>query len=214
MKKIMMIKYGFIRWAEEDFSDDGNRFQCYRVGNRVRVSKLVADGEVYIDGRIDGIKLPYEVYSELPHYKAVSKLNGVALSTLTDNDLIELYDACIAYEQEYLHAEKHIVMPTIEELKEQCKKVQEKATRNFVEVEELISKNLTALALTLREYEWTTIKRYLIELQSQIRRYEPENYARVIYGTSRSLAFCKPTCQELKDSWYYTQLVEMVKRVV
>lgn len=214
MKRIMMNKYGFVRWADQDFSDDGNRFQCYKVGNRVRVTKLVADGEVYIDGSIDGIILPYEVYSQLPHYRAVSKLNGVALSTLTEDDLTELYEACVAYEQEYTHAEKHIVMPSIEELEEQCARVQEKATRNFVEVEALISKNLTALACTLREYEWTTIKRYLVELQSQIRRYEPEKYARVLYGTSRSIAFCKPDCQELKDSWYYTSLVEMVNRVV
>ena len=53
MKKIMMNKYGFVRWPEEDFSDDGNRFYCYKVGNRVRVSKLVSDGVAYISARVD-----------------------------------------------------------------------------------------------------------------------------------------------------------------
>ena len=39
-----MTKYGFKRWKDGDFSDDGNRFTCYRVGKRVSVSKLVSDG--------------------------------------------------------------------------------------------------------------------------------------------------------------------------
>jgi hypothetical protein len=212
MKKIMMVKYGFVRTPSEDFIDDSSRFTCYKVG-RVRVSKHISEGEVYIDARIDGTKLPYEVYSSLPHYKALSRLNGVSLSTLSDDDLRALYEACEAYECEYTHAENHIVMPSLEELEEQCKLVQEKAIRNFTEVEQLISKNLTALAVTLREYEWTTIKRYLIELQNLIRRYDPEKYPKTLYGTSRSIAFCKPDCQELKDSWYYTSLVEMVNRV-
>ena len=53
MQRINLTKYGFIRDREEDFSDDGNRFQGYRVGKRVRVSKLVADGDAYISATIN-----------------------------------------------------------------------------------------------------------------------------------------------------------------
>ena len=73
MKKIMMTNYGFVRWPEEDFTDDSTRFTCYRVGKRVRVSKCTYNGEAYISARIDGAKLPYEVYSKLPHYSPLNK---------------------------------------------------------------------------------------------------------------------------------------------
>ena len=62
MERITMTKYGFIRSKEDDFSDDGNRFTCYRVG-KVRISKLVSDGEAYIDAYIDSGMLPYDIYS-------------------------------------------------------------------------------------------------------------------------------------------------------
>ena len=116
MKRINLVKYGFVRNQEEDFSDDGNRFQCYKVGKRVRVSKLVADGEVYISARIDGNKLDYAEYSVLPHYKSLDVLNGVSISTIEESDLIELYSNCLEYEKEYEETEKNSVFPTREEL--------------------------------------------------------------------------------------------------
>ena len=68
MKKVMLAKFGFVRWPEEDFSDDGNYFSCYRAGKAVRVSKLVADGQVYlsIDSSCGKGTVPYEVYIALP----------------------------------------------------------------------------------------------------------------------------------------------------
>ena len=107
MKRINLVKYGFVRWPEGDFSDDGSHFQTYKVG-RVRVTKHVSDGQAYIDGDINDGKLPYEVYSNLPHYKATGKLNGVSIATLAEDDLQELYEACQAYEVEYTNAENSI----------------------------------------------------------------------------------------------------------
>ena len=94
MKKIMMTKYGFVRWPERDFSDDSTRFTVYRVGERVEVSKTTYKGEAFIDGSIDGTKLPWEVYSKLPHYSAIGKLNGVSIDSLIDQDLFDLCEAC------------------------------------------------------------------------------------------------------------------------
>ena len=79
MTRINLVKYGFVRDAAEDFSDDGSRFQAYRVG-RVQVTKCVSDGEAYIDGDIDRGALPWDVYSKLPHYSAIHKLNGVTIA--------------------------------------------------------------------------------------------------------------------------------------
>jgi hypothetical protein len=95
MKRILMKEYGFVRWPEEDFSDDGNRFYCFKVGERVRVSKLVAQGTVFISARIDDIRLPFEIYSKLPHYRALDKLNGVSLESLQSSDLKQLYEDCL-----------------------------------------------------------------------------------------------------------------------
>ena len=99
MKKINLTKYGFIRTPEEDFSDDGNRFTCYKVG-KVRVSKLVDRGDVYIDADMDDCRLHYEEYSTLPHCKSLNALNGISLGNITEEDLIKLYNDCIEYEKE------------------------------------------------------------------------------------------------------------------
>lgn len=215
MTRVNMAKYGFVRCPAEDFSDDGNRFQVYKVGTRVRVTKLVADGEAYIDGTIQGTKLPYEVYSKLPHYSAVGKLNGVSLAGLTDKDLQDLYEDCLKYEAEYNMAENTIVMPTLEEIKEQCARVQAKAMQELTESETAIGLHIMALARNLREWEWTEIRKYLLALENRIKTFDPEKYPQNILGKSHSIAFCRPDCSDLKDSWYYVGLrekLELVKR--
>lgn len=213
MKKIMMTKYGFVRWPEEDFSDDGNRFVAYRVGERVRVTKCTYNGQAYIDGTIHGTKLPYEAYSALPHYSAISKLNGVSIESLTDQDLFDLCEACLMYEKEYTEAENAIEMPTLEEIKEQCIRIQAKRMAELAEVEALLSAKAVKLAMLLSEYRWKDLRHYLLSISGQVTALNPEIYAPTILGTSRSIGFCKPDCYELRDNWYYTQLVELLKSV-
>jgi hypothetical protein len=213
MKKIMMSKYGFVRWPEEDFTDDGSRFLAYRVGERVRVTKCTYNGEAYIDGSIHGTKLPYEVYSKLPHYSAIGKLNGVLIESLTDRDMIDLYEACLAYEQEYVEAENNIHMPTLEEIKKQCLEVQLKRTAELVDIKHKLANKAVDLALTLSEWRWKDIRGYLKSIESQFNSFNPDVYAPKILDTNRSIGFCKPDCTELKDSWYYTQLIELINSV-
>ena len=213
MTKIIMTKYGFLRWKEEDFSDDGNRFTCYKVGNCVRVSKLVKDGEVYISARIDGIKLPYDVYSQLPHYKALDALNGVSLSGLTDGDLYNLYEDCVAYEQEYKNAENNIVLPTLDEIKEQCRRVQRVAIDELAKIEQLLQLKVALLALKLTDYKWAKIREYLKSLTNRISNFDPDTYAPRLVGNYRSIDFCKSTCSDLRPSFYYRELLEIIDSV-
>lgn len=213
MKKIMMTNYGFIRWPEEDFSDDGTRFTAYKVGERVRVTKATYRGEAFIDADIHGTKLPYEVYSKLPHYSALGKLNGVSIASLTDQDLFDLCEACLYYEKEYTEAENNIQMPTLEEIKKRCLEIQVKRTTELVDVKMLLNEKATDLALLLSEWRWKDVKRYLESLAGQITSFNPELYAPNIFNSSRSIGFCKPDCAELKDSWYYTQLIELINSV-
>lgn len=106
MKRINLAKYGFVRTPEEDFSDDGTRFTTYTVGD-VRVTKAKYEDMSFICGSSIKYTLKYDVYSKLPHFDAIGKLNGVKTESLTEKDLIDLYDACVAYSKEYDDAVKN-----------------------------------------------------------------------------------------------------------
>jgi hypothetical protein len=211
MERINMKKYGFVRWPEEDFSDDGNRFTCYRAGEKVRISKLNSAGQVYISARIDGTKLPYEVYSKLPHYKSLDKLNGVSLAGLTDNDLLELYYNCLDYEMEYTEAENTIVMPSLEEIKRQCRKVQVQRMNEFAHATKLVSESILLLAEKLGQYDWKTLKENLNILRERALNFNIDSYAASLVGNSRSIAFCKGDCYELRPMWTYESILNMVE---
>jgi hypothetical protein len=211
MTKINMTKYGFIRWPEEDFTDDGSRFTCYRVGERVRVSKTTYQGEVFISARIDGRKLPYEVYSSLEHYKALDKLNGVRITSLTDQDLNELYDVCIAYEKEYNEAESSIAMPSLEEIKECATRLQERQLREVEEATSLVGKHIILLASKLTDYGWKELRGHLVSLKSKAENFDIDRYTEGIYDTRMSIDFCKPDSSYMKDSYDYTAIIKTVR---
>ena len=118
MKRINLVKYGFVRSPEDDFSDDGNHFTCYTAG-RVRVSKLVDDGEAYLSGRIEDGVLTYDEYSKLPSNNDVAwKYNGVSVSSLTEDDLRNFYQLCITYSNEYTDLEAQSQILSVEEAEE------------------------------------------------------------------------------------------------
>lgn len=212
MTRINMTKYGFVRWPEEDFSDDGNRFTCYKVGKRVRVSKLVYRGEAYIAARIDGSKLPYEVYSKLPHYRDLDALNGVSTDALTDEDLFGLVEACMLYEKEYTEAENSIAMPSLEEIRKQCIAVQAKRNRELIDINKAFGRSVVAIASKLTEWEWRTVKEYIQYIEAKINTFDPDKYSHTIFNTSRSINFCKPDCSELQDSYYYKWIMERINK--
>ena len=213
MKKIMMAKYGFIRCPEDDFSDDGNRFQAYKVG-RVRVTKLVSDGEAYIDGDINDGKLPYEVYSKLPHYALCGKLNGVPAAALTDEDLQELYESCQAYDKEYTDAENFIKYPTLDEIKAQCELIQAKRLLELNKVEQLMGAHTVEAAVKLSAYEWKCLQEYLKNLMGKVKQYNPDTYPQSIFGQAYSFNFVRPNNSDLTDCFYYEQIIELFNKKV
>lgn len=211
MTRINLVKYGFIRFPEEDFSDDGNRFQAYRVG-RVRVTKLVSDGEAYIDGSINDGKLPYEVYSKLPHYSAVGRLNGVSVASLTEDDIQKLYEDCQAYGVEYTNAENSIEYPTLEEITQQCQLIHAKRLAELGIVEDLMRDHGLEAAIKFSAYEWKTLQEYLKSLISRAQQSNADTYPQSILGQSYSFNFVKTTNNDLKDCFYYTYIVDMFKK--
>ena len=210
MTRINLVKYGFIRTPDGDFSDDGSRFQAYQVG-RVQITKCVADGEAYIDGAIPEGKLPWETYSKLPHYPAIHKLNGVFASTLTEDDIQELYEACQAYEVEYTKAENSIVYPTLEEIRDKAVKLTAKSLLELSKIEQLLSKYALEAATKFSPYEWKQVQEYVKHLMADVKKFNPETYPQTILGQQFSFTFVKPD-YEMNASYWFKYLKELFEK--
>ena len=214
MKKIVMTKYGFIRNEREDFSDDGNRFQGWATSpnSRLRISKHVSDGHVYLSCDMNGCKLSYEEYSKLPHYqKSGWEYNGVSIESLTDQDMIDFYNACVAYEQEYIEAESKVVFPTIAEIRNQCFIINKIRQQEIKEVEELLQKaSLNLFLKGTSDYELRSIRDYYKNLTNRF--YNLDTYPQSIQHSNYGRNFVKDTNPDIKPNWYYKQLVEILEK--
>ena len=205
MTRLNLCKYGFIRWPEEDFSDDGNRFTCYLAGKKVRVSKLISQGQVYlsIDSGIG--ELPYEVYKNLPHYHdAEWKWNGVSLAGLTDEDIKDFYTACVEFEREYEELEAEFKFPTSEEITTRAAEVRALRAKEIKEIQDLLAAKLPVLLLTASPYQWSEIQRLFKNLLEEANR----DYSAL--RKDASLKFCSNDCRELKTSWWYERIKELI----
>lgn len=214
MKRIELAKFGFIRWKEEDFSDDGNRFTCYRVGKRVCVSKLVSDGEAYIDARIDSYELPYEVYSQLPCYRELGNLNGVSVSSITEEDIQKLYEDCLTYEKAYDEAIANIKWPTETELRVKARAYQIAWRECIIKLEEAIKFNSIAMITNLSEYYFTELQRDFKQVLSNAKQYDnPQEYADRLFKQTRSLDFMKRDIKkDVEDCFYVKEIYKFIRK--
>lgn len=216
MKRIVMSKYGFERWPEEDFHDDGANYQCYRAGKAVRVSKLISNGQAYlsISSDVGRGTLPYETYSKLPHYHdAEWRWNGVPAAGLTDKDLQDFYNACVEYEKEYLAAEAAIVYPTLEEIKAQAQKVYALRYTELNKVGQLFAASGIEAAAKLSKWEWTRLQEHVTYLLQEAAQYNPDTFPQAIVGTARSFDFVKPDSDKLEPGYWFKNIVEMFEKV-
>ena len=217
MKKVNLTKYGFVRWPEKDYSDDGNRFQCYRAGKAVEVSKLIADGQIYlsINAECGNGTLPFELYSRLPYYKEANwTYNGVSIEKLTEEDIQAFYDACIEYEKAYLEEEAHIEYPSLEDIRKQCNKIGSKRMEEINEIENILQKDkIIEVAMKFSEYEWKSLRDRLNHLSSEFMTIDPETYPEKIYGTSYSFSFVSTKNSALTHpNYWYSDIMEMFKK--
>jgi hypothetical protein len=212
MKKIMMTKYGFIRFPEEDFSDDGNRFTCYRFSDtNSHISKLVADGQAYLSAHVSG-QLPYEVYSKLPNYQAATwSYNGISVASLTDEMLQDFFRACVQYEKEYQAAEAAIEYPTELELQHKCLRIQSKLTREMNELETLVGEHAVEAAAKFSKWEWEQLQKGLTCMLQELSKYNPDKFVPGILGKAGSFNFL----QNKEDTWptyWYKSVKEMFQK--
>lgn len=215
MKRINLTKYGFMRAEELDFNDDGSKFTCYRfmLGSDSHVSKTTYNGEVFLSAHVDG-DLPYEVYSKLPNYNAANwKYNGVSIEDLTDEDLINFFNACVNYEKEYRAAEASIQYPTIAELTKQCEKIQAKVLSEAHELEELMWKHGMEAAVKFSKYEWTSLQECLKQMVGRVSYFNPLTLPQTMYKKSNSFTFVKETNNDLVNpTYWYKSAKEMFEK--
>lgn len=214
MKRVNLTKFGLVPSPTENFSDDGSYFYVYRVGKRVRVSKCTWDGQIFLSARIDdGITLKYEEYSKLPHYHELDRLNGVSIASLTDNDIFKLYNDCLAYEKEYTEAEKQVVFPTLDEIKEQCLKIRKHYQEQLDEATKLIQENAIKLFFS-KKYCVNEIKRFYETIKSRAKGYDPNTYPQSIQNSVYGRNFVEPTNQDLTDTWYLDHIKNYIAEAI
>ncbi len=216
MKRINMTKYGFIRNEREDFSDGGNSFKCYATSptSRLRITKLVSGGQAYLSADMYGNKLDYEEYSSLPHYKeAAWNYNGVDIDSLTEQDLINWYNACVEYEKEYIEAESKVVFPTIEEIRNQCIRIRNIRQKELDTITKLINeKGLTLLLGITSDYELRNLREYYKRLKKNAEGLDLDTYPQTIQKSSYGRNFVKSNNPDLQPSYYYQKLIEILEK--
>ena len=190
----------------------GNRFTCFRAGKNVRVSKLVSDGEVYlsIGSTVGKGTLPHEVYCNLPNYNSASwKYNGVSVDSLTEQDIIDFYNACVNYEKEYEEAEAKIEYPSLEEITAQCERITANAVDQYKKASQLVVEAVLDGTITnLSDYEIKNLKYDLTCLKNATTNYDPKTYPSRIYRKSSSFNFVKPDNYELRPKNIYLEEIE------
>ncbi len=211
MKRINLTKYGFMRAEELDFTDDGSKFYCFRflVGSDSHISKTTYNGEVFLSAHVDG-NLPYEVYSKLPNYNAANwKYNGTSIEDLTDDDLRDFYNACVAYENEYRAAEASTKYPTLEEIEARCELVQKKCWNDYDDAKQLVVNAVESGAiLEVSKYYLPFIFEYLKNLRNAINNWDPKMRALRLLGKAESLELMKPDYHELTNESYYLKAIK------
>ena len=212
MKRIVMNKYGFIRKESEDFHDDGNNFTGYSISpnSRLRVTKLVSDGRAYLSCDMNGNKLDYTEYSKLPHYQCAWDYNGVDLDKLTEADLIDFYNACVAYEKEYLEAEAKVSFPSIEDIKLQCETINAIRQAEIDEVSILLERVAVRFILEADRYVVSRFQDYFKSLKNRF--FDADKYPQSVQKTNYGRNFVKPTNPDLQPCWYYKELLEILEK--
>lgn len=213
MKRINLTKYGFIRYPDGDFSDDGSFFRTYRFSDtNSYISKLVSEGQAYLSVHVTG-NLPYEVYSTLPNYRAATwSYNGISVESLTDKMLQNFFNACVKYEKEYQAAEASMAWPSIAEIKAQTQKIYALRQQELNKISQLLALHSADLALKLSKYAWSDFQDCLKHLVQEVGKFNPETFPQTIYQKSYSVDFVKPTNSDLKTGYWFGRLMEYIDR--
>lgn len=209
-------RYGFTRYPEKDFSDDGNRFRMYLYHDELPMSYLRADGDVYIALRpdyIDGIS--YREYSKLPSYNDANKYNGVP------EDSVDLDDLSLIAERltgEIKELKVNIKDADPDAWNEFCSRYINLYTNAYQDIVEIVKSKFLEI-LELDDYKIKEIKGYLRSLKQDISKWNkmkdmPMNSPVVRDNLSEEgLIQQKKDIDNIDDYFYVRKLRDMLSKI-
>lgn len=86
-KRFTLNKDLFIRWNEEDFSDDGTKFRMYKYKNVLPISQTSWHGMTFTCIRLDYLGLSYKNYKD--DLRIMDEFNGVDIENADKEKFIE-----------------------------------------------------------------------------------------------------------------------------
>lgn len=200
---------GIVRAPELDFSDDGNRFRGYKVGE-MPITYLKDRGQVYLSIRPDYLTgLNYREYSKLPSYPDADKYNGVDENKVDLKDVVEI--ATKLY-NEYQEAVNNLQDVSDDDFKAITDTYYEKAKREFEEAKNKIESLGVENLLNLSEYKIKDLKNYLERLRDFIKEWSWERQQNTDQSTRRHRMTDEDKAYRQKTSWYLEQINEIVDK--
>lgn len=180
---INLLKNGFTRREDLDFTDDGARFTAYEFNGMI-ITKTTYDGEYYISVRVDylrGFHFIYDDYSNKDWYKLCDEFNGTREVNV-----------------DKLKHNINIIRKGVEELEEEIKNdpidvelIEESLNRELKEVCDFINEYKDIDIMKFSTYEISNLKRYFNSLDdcrcSIMNKLSAQNYTRYDYKTVQKM---------------------------
>ena len=107
-QRIYLDRQLYIRWPDEDFSDDGTKFVMYKYKNKLPISRASGTENLYLSIRLDYIGISYSQYcrdSDITYF-----YNGVPRDRF---DLQRFNQFCEYIYQKYIENNPNIEKPTV-----------------------------------------------------------------------------------------------------
>lgn len=200
---VNLSKY-FTRSKEDDFSDDGSRFYCWKYGP-LRISKCTYQGGYFIAARpyYDG-ELTYDEYSQLPHYKDLDKYNTG--DNFTDEDAVDLKNICDEYIKEYNAAVEGAEAPDNEEYLKYHREINNVAKEYYQKALEEIKKVDIA---KMSPYDLREIQECLRDLKREAADIDEARLSQDKDSRKREVLRNKRPY----NSYWYNHLLEKIKNI-
>jgi hypothetical protein len=78
-------------------------------------------------------------------------------------------------------------------------------------VEALLANHVVSLALAIPEWQWKTLREYLVSLKQSV-EFDVDEKARNMYKSTYSFNFVKENYPDLGDSFYYKWIMDLLKK--
>lgn len=203
---VNLLKKGFERREDLDFTDDGARFTAYEYEGIV-VTKTTWNKEYFISVRVDYLRdneFTYDDYAEKDWYKLCDEFNGVA-----EVDVDKLIENI------------KIIKKGIEDLKQEIKKdpidvelIEKHLKEELEEIGDFIRENKTINILRFSESEIRILKSYFDSLkrteQAIIDKLNKKNYTRYDYKFVQRYGYLKFKGEE--EEFYCKEIKNIINK--